>query len=110
MTSKEITIGEKKARVAYCYAVELMFKKYTGEVIENFDASNPEQVMYLVLSAIIAYSSAKDIEQDVKDEDIMYNAQPRQLIDAVKAIVELRMDWYKDAEDKKKKAGEEKEG
>lgn len=107
MTSKEITIGEKKARVAYCYAVELMFKKYTGEVIENFDASNPEQVMYLVLSAIIAYSSAKNIEQDVKDEDIMYNAQPRQLIDAVKAIVELRMEWYSVPGDEKKKKGQQ---
>ena len=95
MITKTITIAGKEVTLAYCYATEIAFRKYTGESIDQFDASNPEHVLYLILAAIISWYQSKGEEPPVKDEELMYNTKPKELIDALTEIFKLRAEWYK---------------
>lgn len=94
MTSKEITIAGKTVSVAYCYATEIGFHRYTGKNLDEFDATDPEHVTYLIISAILSYYQGRDEEPPVKDEDLMYQAKPKELIEAMAAIFKLRAEWY----------------
>lgn len=94
MTKKTINIAGKHVDVAYCYATEIAFRKYTGESIDKFNAENPEHVLYIILAAIIAWSQANGTEPEVKDDDLIYNTKPKELVEALTAIFELRREWY----------------
>lgn len=94
MTTKTITIAGKEVKVAYCYATEIAFTKYTGTGIDKFDANDPEHVLYLIIAAIIAYSQSIGEEPAVRDEDLMYNSKPKELVDALAVIFRLRAEWY----------------
>lgn len=94
MTTKTITIAGKEVTLAYCYATEIAFRKYTGESIDKFDAMNPEHVLYLIISAIVAWSQAKGEEPAIKDDELMYDTKPKELIDALTEIFKLRAEWY----------------
>lgn len=94
MTEKLITIAGKQVNVGYCYATELAFHSYTGKNIEDFDATQPEHVIYLILSAVVSWHHAKNQNLPIKDEDLMYHISPKELIDAVSAIFSMRSEWY----------------
>ena len=94
MTTKTINIAGKEVTLAYCYATEIAFRKYTGDSIDKFDAKNPEHILYLILSAIVAWSQAKGDEPVIKDDELMYNAKPKELIDALTEIFRLHAEWY----------------
>lgn len=94
MKTRTITICGKEITFAYCYATEIMFAKLNGSTIENFDTQNPEHLMHLVLASIISYSEAEGKEQPITDRELLYNAQPQELIAAVNVIYELRGEWY----------------
>ena len=94
MKTKEITICGKQVMLAYCFATEIAFKNFTGENIENFEATNPEHVIYLILSAIASYYQKKDEEAPVKDNDLMYDAKPTELIAGLTEVMKLRASWY----------------
>lgn len=94
MKTKEITICDKQVILAYCFATEIAFKNFTGENIENFEATNPEHVIYLILSAIASYYQKKDMEAPVKDNDLMYEAKPTELIAGITEVMKLRAQWY----------------
>ena len=81
--------------LAYCFATELAFKNFTGTNIEDFESTNPEHIIYIILSAIAAYYQKREEEPPVKDTDLMYEAQPTELIDALTEVMKLRADWYK---------------
>ena len=101
MTTKTIKIANKEVTLAYCYATEIAFQRYTGTGLENFDA----------LSAMLAYNEAtKKAPEDapIKDTDLMYEAKPADLILAVATVFELRKQWYNiPAGDTAEKAEEE---
>lgn len=94
MTTKTINIAGKEVTLAYCYATEIGFRKYTGESIDNFDANNPEHVLYLIISSIVAWSQSKGVEPVIKDEELMYEAKPSELVAALTEIFKLRAEWY----------------
>ena len=98
MKTKEITICGGQVVLAYCFATELSFKNFTGENIEDFTATNPEHVIYLILSAIASYYQSKEKEDEKKapivDSDLMYNATPNELVAAANVVLELRAEWY----------------
>ena len=102
MKTKEITICGKQVMLAYCFATELAFKNFTGENIENFDPSNPEHAIYLILSAIAAYYQKRDEDAPVKDTDLMYEAKPTELIAGLTEVMKLRADWYEIPKGEKK--------
>jgi hypothetical protein len=98
MKTKEITIGGVKVMLAYCFATELSFKNFTGKNIEDFEPTNPEHIIYLILSAIASYYQSKEKEEEknapVKDTDLMYNAKSTELIEALTEVMKLRAEWY----------------
>lgn len=111
MKIKEITICGKQVTLAYCYATEIAFRNFTGVPIDEFDAKNPEQAIYLLLASIQSYCLSNDTKAEIQDTDLMYKAKSDELINAVKAVFDLRRDWYnlpKGEEDIDK--SEEKEG
>jgi len=81
--------------VAYCIATEIAFHNFTGLSIDAMDYSNPEHVVYLILSAISAYYQKEDKEAPIKDENLMYDAAPEEVVNAIKEIVALRAEFYK---------------
>ena len=95
MTSKNIELCGHEVGIAYCYATEIAFKKYTGEFIDKFDATNPEHILYMILAAMFAYYQSKGEDSPVKDEDLMYNAKPQELVGALTEVFNLRNEWYK---------------
>jgi hypothetical protein len=94
MKKGNIQIAGKEVTVAWCYATEIAFMKYTGNDINNFDATNPEHIVYMILAALMAYYQSKNEEPPVKDENLMYEAKPQEIVDALKVIFDLRNQWY----------------
>lgn len=95
MNKEKITINGKEVGVAYCYATEIAFTKYTGVSVDEFDTKNPEHHIYIILAAIMAYNESQGKKAPVKDTDLMYNARPADIIEALRVIFELRNEWYK---------------
>ena len=94
MTEKQTTISGKPVGMAYCFATEIGFNRMTGVNIEDFDAKNSEHVIYFVLAAIMAYYQSRGEESPVAADDLIYKASPTDIINAMKAAVELRSEWY----------------
>lgn len=94
MKENKITITGKEVGVAYCFATEIGFRKYTGVGIDEFDASDPEHITYLVLAAILAYYQGNGEEPPLKSDDIIFKAKPKEIIDALTVVFQLRADWY----------------
>lgn len=98
MKTKEITLCGKQVMLAYCFATELAFKKFTGLEIEDFDPTNRDHIIYMILSAIAAYYESQEKEEDrkapIKDTELMYQAKPKEIIEALKEITQLKADWY----------------
>ena len=104
MKEATIKIAGKEVKVAYCYATEILFSDYTGQefsvfikevVVDKNTQSSSKKVLYAILSAIIAYSQSQGMEAEVVDTDIMFNAQPQEIIEAFSVIISLYNDWYK---------------
>ena len=66
MKTKEITVCGRQVVLAYCFATELAFKNFTGIEIEEFDPSNRDHIIYMILSAIAAYYESQEKEDDRK--------------------------------------------
>ena len=95
MSKSQITINGQEVGVAYCYATEIAFTRYTGVSVDEFDTKNPEHHIYIIIAAIIAYYESQGKKAPVKDTDLMYNARPAEIIEALRVIFELRNAWYK---------------
>lgn len=111
MTTRKTTIAGREVSLAYCYATEIAFHKYTGVSIDSFKADDPEHVLYVIIASILAWCQANGTEADVRDEDIIYRAKPKELVDTLTAIFDLRREWYDVPSDdaKKDKEPEERE-
>ena len=94
MRTKEITLCGNPVMVAYCFATEIAFKKFTGVNLDEFDATNPEHIIYIILAAIAVYYQKEGIDAPMKDENLMYDAQPKEMIEALNEVLKLRADWY----------------
>lgn len=94
MKTKEITICGKQVMLAYCFATELAFKNFTGLEIEEFDPSNRDHIIYMILAAIAAYYQKREEDAPIKDTDLMYESKPAEIIDAIKETIKLKNDWY----------------
>jgi hypothetical protein len=94
MKTKQITLCGQQVTIGYCFATEIAFRKYTGVSVEDMDAKNPEHIIYLILSAMIAYYEAEKLELPIKDTDLMYKSNPTEMIQAVASVFELNREWY----------------
>ena len=94
MKTKQITLCGKQVTIGYCFATEFAFRNYTGYNVEDMDVKNPEHIIYLILSAMIAYYEAAKQELPIKDTDLMYKSNPTEIIQAVASVFELNREWY----------------
>ena len=97
MITTEINICGKHVMAGYCYATEIAFNNYTGVPVEKFDAERPEHVVYLIMAAIFAYYNAEahaTETHELTDEAMLYEAKPDEILNAFKAVMELRAQWY----------------
>lgn len=107
MKKKEVTIAGKPFMLAYCYATEIIFNDLTGEDINEYfkevffsgdgkSTANPKKLLYAVLACAIAYAEGTTKTEGVlEDKTLMYEANPDELIEAFKVVVELHNEWYK---------------
>lgn len=106
MKTKEATIAGVKVMLAYCYATEIIFRDFSGDDFQNFILSlapgedgrnhtDPKKLLYAILAAITAYYQYKDEEPPIKDNDIMYSAAPKDLVEAFSVVMQLHNEWYK---------------
>ena len=106
MKSTTITIAGKQVGIAYCFATEIAFRKYTGEDFNTYISTisqqasqgnvdvDAEKSLYLILSAIMAYYNGRGEETPVKDTDLMYECSPQELITAYAEVMRLYREWY----------------
>ena len=94
MKTKEITVCGRQVVLAYCFATELAFKNFTGIEIEEFDPSNRDHIIYMILAAIAAYYQKREEDAPIKDTDLMYESKPAEIIEALKEIIQLKAEWY----------------
>ena len=104
MEKKEVTIAGKPVMLAYCYATEIIFNDLTGEDINEYfkevfgegKTTNPKKLLYGILACAIAYAQGTTQTDGVlEDKMLMYEANPAELIEAFKVVVELHNEWYK---------------
>lgn len=98
MKEKIINIAGQKTGVAYCYATEIAFSHYTDKNIEDAfregQPVSPEDVVYLILSAIDAYYGSRNEQPPVESRSLIYKATPQEITKAVTEITNLRLAWY----------------
>ena len=58
------------------------------------DTTNPEHIIYVIMSAIVAYYEGSGEESPVKDNDLMYKAKPPELVAALTEVFKMRAEWY----------------
>ena len=109
MIHEEITIAGKPVTLGYCYATEIAYKGLSGEDIsaiirDTFAAINAQpprmpdvkRSIYLVLAAAMAYYQSKDEDEPtpIKDTDLMNEATPIELGNALGTIINLWAKFY----------------
>ena len=105
MITKEITIAGKKIMLAYCYATEIGYKNMTGEDIITFvkDAvvcieqkimPDIKKTVCFIVASHISYCQGKDVDVEMKDEDLMFNATPTEIGFALGTIMTMRAQFY----------------
>lgn len=133
MKQKEITIAGKKVVLAYCFATELIYTRRTGSsfrelinaIFDNYDGKDATNAqiaaailnvsasirLNAIMSAILAYYDSKGEVPPVTESDILDEARPSELMDAIGTILTLHNEWYEiSAEEvpQKKKGDSEK--
>ena len=109
MIHEEITIAGKPVTLGYCYATEIAYKGLSGEDIsaiiqDTFAAINAQpprmpdvkRSIYLVLAAAMAYyqSKGEDESTPIRDTDLMNEATPIELGNALGTIINLWAKFY----------------
>ena len=109
MIQEEITIAGKSVTLGYCYATEIAYKGLSGEDIaaiiqDTFAAINAQpprmpdvkRSIYLVLAAAMAYyqSKGEDEPTPIEDTDLMNEATPIELGNALGTIINLWAKFY----------------
>jgi len=95
MVTKKVTLCGVEVTLAYCYATEIAFRKYTGVNVDKLDPENPEHSIYLIISAMLPFYEQQGQQPPISDSDLMYKSKPTDYFTAFKAILEARNEWYK---------------
>lgn len=105
MTTTTATIAGKPVTLAYCYATEIAFKELSDQDINDFMPTVGESLsanrmpdikttIFLILASITAYYSAKEQEPPIKYSDLMTDATPEELGNALGSVLTLRGQFY----------------
>lgn len=106
MITKEITLCGKHITLAYCYATEIAYKDLSGENISDYiqeavtciqqKSNDPDtkRTIFAILACMLAYYQSKGEDAPLKDSDLMNEADPMEIGNAIITIVGMRMDFY----------------
>lgn len=106
MITKEITLCGKQVTLAYCYATEIAYKDLSDENISDYiqEAVNciqqklndpdTKRTIFAILACMLAYYQSKGEDAPLKDSDLMNEADPMEIGNAIITIVGMRMDFY----------------
>ena len=109
---RKVKIQGKDVSLLYCAATENGFEELRGKSIHDIDFNSQQDLIILGLCAIVSYYSKKGEEPPVTSETLLYDATAKELIELVKTVAEMRVEWYGIPavikEDDEPKEGEEK--
>ena len=94
MKEKKINICGKEVGIAYCMAAEQGFEEISGKSFADFDPKMQRDLLALLSACMVAYAQAHDEEAKVTGKDILFNATPTEIADALSALARLRVEWY----------------
>lgn len=117
---KTISICGQDVQMLYCAATETGFEQLANRSINVFlpgdeggdPAATGDDYIKLGIAAIIAAYARNDQEPPVSVKDVLYEANPQEVVALITSAVELRAKWYDVPviveEDKKGKRGQRK--
>lgn len=105
MKKSEIKIAGKAVTLCYCYATEIAFKQLAERDINDFmlDAGaqlrenrmpDVRQTIFLLLASMTAYYNSVEEQAPVTDKDLMNEATPQELGEALGTVLRLRGEFY----------------
>ena len=124
METKTTTINGKEVTLAYNFATEINFSKFTKgenasvfvqETAKKLDAltkgdsqSLPdiEKCIYLIIAAAIAYYKSKEEECPITADDLLFTEKPAELYEALGKVIILFGIFYDATGEPKKEEGE----
>lgn len=98
-TEKIITIAGKEVGIKYCFATEIGFSDILGIGLDKYDTTNPRHISALIMSAVLAYYEAKRQKAPFDMQQILFDASPKELVEAITEVLKLRAEWYALSED-----------
>ena len=106
MITKEITLCGKQVTLAYCYASEIAYKDLSDENISDYiqeavtciqqklNDPDTKRTIFAILACMLAYYQSKGEDAPLKDSDLMNEADPMEIGNAIITIVGMRMEFY----------------
>lgn len=91
---RTITICGKEVMMRYCAAAETGFEQMSGKSIGDIDFKKQEDLIRLSLAAILAAYLRDNADAPVTSAEILSDAKPKELIEMLTALLELRAAWY----------------
>ena len=89
-----MTIQGREVSLLYCAATENGFEELRGKSIHDIDFNSQQDLIVLGLCAIVSYYAKKGEESPVTSETLLYEATAQELIELVKTVAEMRVEWY----------------
>lgn len=94
MKEVTVTICDKPTGLAYCFATEMSFLKMAGISIDQMSITTPLHVICLIGAAHVAYCDSHKEKVQIAGTDLMYNAKPKEIEQALNEVLRMRMEWY----------------
>lgn len=110
IAERTINICGKDVKMRYCAATETGYETISGKpatifmpditkdakgnIISIETKAETEDYIKLALAAIIAAYARDNQKAPIQSEEIMYDAQPKDVILLIKTVTELRNEWY----------------
>ena len=94
MKETTIKICGQEVGLAYCMAAEQGFEEISGKSFVDFDPKMQRDLLALLSACMVAYAQAHDEEAKVTGKDILFNATPTEIADALAALAQIRVEWY----------------
>ena len=95
----------KPVMLAYCYATEISYKILSDQELTDFMTEAIEKLtnkqmpdirktIYLIIASMSSYYESKGDDAPVSDKDLLYNASPEEIGNALGEIIVLRSSFY----------------
>lgn len=94
MTEQTINVLGKDVRMRYCAATETGFEQITGKSINDLRFDSLNDLLSLAMAGIVAAYSRDKEDMPIDSNDLLYDAKPNDIVTIIKAVIDLRAEWY----------------